>query len=93
MVKVTFTLDEATVDRLNRAAARHQIPKSQVVRDAIADYHAKGDRMSEAERLRKVQFLKEYMAQPPTRTQTEVDRELREIRRSRRTGWQRPSDR
>lgn len=86
MVKVTFTLDEATVDRINRAAVRRQIPKSQVVRDAIADYHAKGDRMSEAERQRKVKFLREYMAQPRTRTQTEVDREIAEVRAARRSG-------
>ena len=86
MVKVTFTLDELTVDRLARAAARRQIPKSQAVREAIEDYDAKGDRMGEAERLRKVQFLKEYMKQIPTRTQAEVDRELAEIRRARRHG-------
>ena len=86
MVKVTFTLDEATVDRLNRTAERKRIPKSQVVREAIEDYHNKGDRMSEEERLRKLKFLREYMATPPTRTQADVDRELREIRAARRSG-------
>jgi len=93
MVKVTYTLDEATVDRVNRVAERLKIPKSQVVREAIKDYHSKGDRMPEEERLRKVKFLREYMAQPPTSRQADVDRELAEIRHSRRTGWQRPSDR
>ena len=86
MVKVTFTLDEATVEQLNRAAARHRIPKSQAVREAIADYDAKEDRMSADERLRKLRFLREYMKRPPDRTQAEVDREIAEIRAARRSG-------
>ena len=86
MVKVTYTLDAATVDRVNRIAERRRMPKSQVVREAIQDYHGKGDRMPEEERLRKLKFLREYMAQPPTSTQADVDRELREIRAARRSG-------
>ena len=86
MVKVTFTLDELTVDRINRTAARRHIPKSQVVREAIKDNVVTGDRMSEEERLRKVNYLTWYMAQPRTRTQAEVKREIAEIRAARRTG-------
>ncbi len=85
-VKMTFTLDEATANRLNVAASRLNKPKSEVVREAIQDYYAKTDRLSEAERQRMLRVLKEYMAKPPTRPQKEVDRELRELRRARRSG-------
>jgi predicted transcriptional regulator len=88
-VKVTFTLDEATVDRLRETAARLAKPKSEVVRDAIRDYHAKADRLSEAEKQRMMRFLKEYMKSPATRPQEEVDREIAEIRAARRSGGRR----
>lgn len=83
---MTFTLDDVTVNRLNRAAARFSKPKSEIVREAIEAYEAKSDRLSEAERLRMLRVLEEIMAQPPTRSQKEVDRELAEIRRARRSG-------
>jgi hypothetical protein len=85
-VKVTFTLDEVTVNRLNETARRLAKPKSQVVREAIRDYHPKSDRLSEAERLRMLRVMDRILARPPTRTQAEVDAELREIRRARRSG-------
>jgi hypothetical protein len=89
MVKVTFTLDETTVAELSQAAARRSIPKSQAVREAIHDYHVKSDPWSPAERLRKLKALKEYLKEPPTRSQREVDREIQEIRRARRSGGRR----
>jgi predicted transcriptional regulator len=46
--KVTFTLDDATIIRLSDAAQRLAIPKSEVVREAIQDYHASIGRLSEA---------------------------------------------
>ena len=91
-VKMTFSLDEATVEALNRTAARLGKTKSEVVREAIRRYDIGPDRMSEAERLHKVRIIKEFMKQPPTRSQAEADREIAEIRRSRRVGWRRPSD-
>ena len=36
--KVTFTLDNATITRLERAAETLAKPKSEIVRDAIHDY-------------------------------------------------------
>ena len=93
MVKVTFTLDETTVDKLNQTAARLAKPKSEVVREAIAEFHARRDRLSEAERLEKLRIIAEIKKRPPTRPQNEVDRELRELRESRRRGWSRSSDR
>ena len=92
MVKVTFTLDEVTVERLNQVAAAKSIPKSQAVREAIESYSADADRMSDAERKYKVDVLRKYMTTLPTRSRADVDRELAELRESRRTGWQRPSD-
>lgn len=91
-VKMTFTLDDATVQELNLTAKRLSKPKSAVVREAIREFYAKSDRMSEAERLRKLRIIEAMMSRPPTRTQAEVDRELRELRGSRRRGWRRPSD-
>lgn len=89
---MTFTLDDASVKLLNRTAARLAKPKSQVLREAIREYDAKSDRLSEAERVRMLRVLEEYVKQPPTRSQRDVDRELRELRESRRRGWRRPSD-
>lgn len=82
-VKVTFTLDEETIERLKRAAARTRRPKSQVVREAIREYEARGDRLSEEERQRQLAVLRKFAAMPPTRPQHEVERELAELRRSR----------
>ena len=93
MVKVTFTLDDATVKSLTEAAARRRIPKSQAVREAIEDYSHKEVRMSDEERERKLAIMRRILASPPTRPQSEVDKELADIRDSRRRGWQRPSDR
>ena len=84
MVKVTFTLDEATVEQLRRTAERVKKPQSRVVREAIAEYAARADRLSEAERQRMLAVLDRAMRRPPTRTAAAVDAELREIRAARR---------
>jgi hypothetical protein len=88
-VKVTFTLDEATIHRLSVTATRLAKPKSEVVREAIKDYHAKSGRMSEEERQRKMRVLSEYLKLPPEKTQREVDRELAGILAARRGGGRR----
>jgi len=49
-------------------------------------------KLNDAEKRRILRLVKEIAAQPPTRSQAEVDRELREIRDSRRKGWQRVTD-
>jgi metal-responsive CopG/Arc/MetJ family transcriptional regulator len=89
MVKMTFTLDEETVEELDLTAKRLLKPKSQVIREAIHDYHLKSGRLSESERLRMMRVVKDMMSRPPTRTQAEVDREIAEIRRARRHGGRR----
>lgn len=93
MVKVTFTLDDETVERLRRLATRLGRPQSQVVRESIKEYEARSDKLSEEERRRMLAVLDRIMKEPPTRPQAEVDAELREIRRSRRRGWSRPEER
>jgi predicted DNA-binding protein len=93
MVKVTFTLDEETVRRLRKIADRTKKPQSLVVREAVEHYAAREEKMSDEERDRMLRILDEMMKQPPTRSAEDVDRELREIRVSRRRGWRRPSDR
>lgn len=89
MVKVTFTLDDSTVARLNETARRLSKPKSEVVREAIKEYYVKSDRLSEAERQRMLRALREYALLPTVGTAADRDRELREIRAARRSGGRR----
>lgn len=89
MVKVTFTLDDATVEELRRTAARLHKPQSQVVREAVAEYSARTDKLSERERLRMLAVLERAKRAKPTRTQAEVDAEIASIRTARRTGGRR----
>ena len=90
--KVTFTLDEATVELIRSIAERKKRPRSQVLREAVAVYGAQEEKLDAATRERKLRLLEELMAQPPTRPQGEVDKELRELRQARRIGWRRPTD-
>lgn len=83
-IKVTFTLDEGTVTKLNRTAERLSKPKSEVVREAVAEYYDKAGRLSEAERTRMLGALRKFMAEPPTRPQKQAVAELRDLRRARR---------
>jgi len=87
--KVTFTLDEKTVARLNRAAGYLRIPKSQVVREAIGEYSANLGRLSEEERDRMLKVFDEAVANIPTRPRKEVDEEVQAIRDARRGGGRR----
>ena len=90
--KVTFTLDDATVELIRLIAERKKQPRSLVVREAVAVYGAQEEKLDAATRERKLRLLDELMAQPPTRPQGEAKKELRELRRARRVGWRRPSD-
>lgn len=83
MVKVTYSFDEATVARVRRMAERLGKPQSLVVREAVAAYDARTDRVSEAERLRMLGVLDRLRGEPVTRSRESVAAEIREIRRSR----------
>jgi hypothetical protein len=89
MVKVTFTLDEATVAEIRRTAERLGAAQSQVVREAVAEYAARADRVSERERLRALTILEGLRKAPVSRTAHAVDAELRAVRAARRTGGRR----
>ena len=92
MVKVTHSLDDATVQRIRRIAEQLGNPQSQVVREAVADFAARADRLSEIERLRMLKVIEGIREAPPTRSREETKAELREIHASRRMGWRRHSD-
>src|SRR5262245_28751462 len=89
MVKVTFTLDGETVERLRRIAARMAKAQSHVVREAVKEYEARSAKLSDAERARALTIVDRMMKEPPTRPAAEVDAELGTIRASRRRWGQR----
>jgi predicted transcriptional regulator len=92
MAKVTFSLDDETVRLLRALAERQQRPQSLVVREAIAAYAARDEKLSDAERERKLAVLETLASARATRSATDVEQELRGLRRGRRVGWQRASD-
>ena len=89
MVRVTFSLDDATVAQIRQTAARLRKAQSHVVRDAVADYAARSDRLSERERLQLIGVLERLRDAKPTRPATDVDTELRSIRAARHAGGRR----
>jgi hypothetical protein len=93
MVKVTFTLDAETVERLRALSSRMAKPQSHVVREAVKDYDARAARLSEEERARMLAIVDRMTHEPPTRTAAEVDAELGAIRGSRRRWGRRRSSR
>jgi predicted nucleic acid-binding protein len=76
MTKVTLTLDQATVTRLEQAASCLALPKSQVVREAIAEFSERIGRLSERERLNLLRTFDEVVPRIPGRDVGQVDREL-----------------
>jgi len=84
MAKLTFSLDEATIEKLRKTATRLRKPQSMVVREAIAHYAAQEDRLSDEERERMLKVIDWALTLPPSRPQSESDAEIAEIRRARR---------
>jgi predicted DNA-binding protein len=84
--KVTFTLDQTTISRLQDSATRLSLPKSQVVREAIQDFHERIGQLSERERLRMLRTFDEMVPRIPTRSLRSVTNELSAIRRARKAG-------
>jgi len=89
---VAFALDQATIKSIETAAKSLAVSRSEVVRRAIRDFECqhKPDRLTEPERLRMLAVFDEVIMRIPKRDQREVDQELKEIRRSRRS-WGRRS--
>ncbi|MCA1733354.1 MAG: ribbon-helix-helix protein, CopG family [Acidobacteria bacterium] len=84
--KVTFSLDEETLARLAATAERLRKPKSEVVREAIADYHDRAGRLSEAERRRLLGVLDQRLPALRPRPAKAVAGEIEAIRSARRAG-------
>jgi predicted transcriptional regulator len=89
MVRVTFSLDEDTVARIRRTAARLRKPQSHVVRDAVAEYASRSDRLSDDERRQALAVLERLRGARPARPAIDVDRELQALRAARRAGGRR----
>ncbi len=89
MVKVTFTVDEETARTLKTTAERLRKPQSLVVREAIAEYAARAGRLTETERRRMLRTIDAIVREPATRPQSDVRREVDQVRRARRQGGRR----
>lgn len=89
MVKVTFTLDDETVRRIRRAATSQDKAQSQVVREAVAQYSAREERLGEAGRQRMLAAIDEFRRTAPPRGKASIRREIAAIRRARRSGGRR----
>jgi metal-responsive CopG/Arc/MetJ family transcriptional regulator len=89
MIKVTFTLDEESVARLDRMSERFRVPKSQVVREAIRVYGEQASRLSAEERKRMLEIFDAVTPNIPHRSRDAVEADLEEVRVARRTGGRR----
>ena len=89
MVKVTFTLDDATIRALRRSAERLRKPQSLVVREAIADYADRIGQLSTRERAQMLRTLDALILQPPSRPAAAAAGEIVRIRASRRAASRR----
>lgn len=87
--KVTFTLDDVALKRLQDASARLRMPKSEVVREAISEFYERIGRLSERERVRMLRAIDELLPKIPLRAEAEVKAELTELRKARRHGGRR----
>ena len=88
-VKVTFTLDSETIRRLENAADRLALPKSEVVREAIADFSERIGRLSERERAALLRTFDAVVPRIAPRSSRHVEQELAAIRQARRQGGRR----
>ncbi len=93
MVKMTFSLDEATADRLRTSADRLARPQSAVVREAIREYAERLGNLGEAERRRLLATFDDVVAKIPRRPASAVDAEIQAIRAARRRGGRRSAGR
>ena len=90
MPKLTFSLDDATVQKLRQVSERTRKPQSLIVREAIAQFAEREELLAPEERERLLGVLRTIRGRPATRSAPAVREELQEIRRSRRAGWSRP---
>lgn len=84
--KVTFTLDVAALNCLKDASERLSLPKSEIVREAIMEFHDRIGQLSERERISLLRAFDEFVPEIPARPSAAVDREIGAIRIARRRG-------
>jgi predicted DNA-binding protein len=87
--KVTFTLDEPTIARLQQAAERLSLPKSEIVREAIQEFSERIGRLSDGERAKMLRTFDEMVPRIPPRDLREAQKEQRDVRSARRKGGRR----
>ncbi|HEY6991022.1 MAG TPA: ribbon-helix-helix protein, CopG family [Bryobacteraceae bacterium] len=87
--KVTFTLDRISMERLQDAADRLAMAKSEVVREAIMEFHDRIGRLSDRERSKMLRAFDELVPRIPKRSAAGVDAELTEVRRARKAAGRR----
>jgi len=86
MVKVTFTLDDETVQTLRRTADRLSRPQSAIVREAIAEYAGQLGRLSDSERRTLLKAFDDLVPRIPGRAAAAADQEMQQVRAARRAG-------
>jgi LPS sulfotransferase NodH len=89
MAKATFTLDDETLRTIRKLAERRRKPQSLVVREAVAHYAAAEDKLSADEQAHMLSVLEDLRKTIPTRPRPAVQKDLRELRSARGTGWTR----
>lgn len=92
-VKATFVLDDATAATIRRLAERSRKPQSLVVREAVAHYASREEKLTEAERTRWLSTFNELVARVEPRSTARIRKELAEIRATRKAGWSRKAGR
>jgi hypothetical protein len=92
-VRATFVLDDGTARQLSEAARRLAKPKSEIVRESIAEFYGRLGKFSEIERITMLRAFDTLMAKQIPRSRAETDAELAEIRAARDTGGRRSGKR
>jgi hypothetical protein len=87
--ELTLTLDEETIEQIERLARLLHKSTGKIVEDAMQSLQPTPRPLTEEERQRRLKLLEEMRKRPPTRPQEEVEREIKEIRAARRSGGRR----
>jgi predicted transcriptional regulator len=85
----TLTLDDETIQQIERLARLLHRSTGQIVEDAMQHLQPTPRPLSDEERQRRLKALDEMRKRPSTRSQDEVRREIEEIRAVRRSGGRR----
>ena len=87
---MTFSLDTVTAARIGALARDLGKPRSAIVREAVACYRDRADRVSEAERVERLRVFREFLRRVPAAASDEAaEAELRDFRLARRSGGRR----